>query len=99
MEPQIQLLSQRLCDVILGLAEAGKPFNVADAYSCFTTDVIYKYCFGTSVDMPGKGGFEPNFRQPVLNLLKQLNVTRFFPALMRAMQAVPLLAYQMLCRG
>ena len=90
LEPKIQGLAQRLCDKLLALQGSGRVFDLTSAYSCYTTDVVYQYCFGASIDLLGKDGFEPNFRTPIMGFLNQLNFTKFFPFVLELIQSTPL---------
>ncbi|KAL7621992.1 hypothetical protein AAE478_007493 [Parahypoxylon ruwenzoriense] len=77
LENDIQRLAQILCDKLL--AFTNEPFDVAMAYSCFTTDSISSYCFGESFGLLDQDGWFPNFRGPIASLVKAFFVFRFFP--------------------
>jgi len=49
------------------------------AYSCFTTDAISRYSFGTSFGLLDQEGWYPNFREPTASVLRPVFVFRFFP--------------------
>ncbi|KAM0271148.1 hypothetical protein ACHAQH_009167 [Verticillium albo-atrum] len=83
LEGEIHDLVQRLCDKLL--AQSGKerpePFDVAMAYSCFTSDAISGYCFGEPFGLLAHDSWTPNFREATLAVLKPVFVFRFFPFL------------------
>ncbi|KAI1403068.1 cytochrome P450 [Hypoxylon fuscum] len=81
LEPQIQLLVQRLCDKLLAQVGKNEPINTQMAYSCFTSDAISDYCFGESFGFLAQKSWEPNFREPLYQMLKTVYVFRFFPFL------------------
>lgn len=44
----------------------GKPFDVTEAYSCFTSDVISSYCFGESFGFLQQVRLEMSFLQKTI---------------------------------
>lgn len=92
LEDEIHGFVTRLCDKLL--AESGKgPFDVTTAYSCFTSDVIFTYCFGESNGFLQQEGWYPNFREPTLAMIKHTLLFKFFPFLVK-MQGVAVLYVQ-----
>ncbi|KAJ4420525.1 hypothetical protein N0V82_004298 [Gnomoniopsis sp. IMI 355080] len=82
LEDEIHGFVTRLCDQLL--AESGKgPIDVTTAYSCFTSDVIFTYCFGESNGFLQQDGWYPNFREPTLAMIKYTLVFKFFPLLVK----------------
>ncbi|KAM0327101.1 hypothetical protein ACHAQA_006229 [Verticillium albo-atrum] len=83
LEGEIHDLVQKLCDKILARSSAAKPepFDVAMAYSCFTSDAISGYCFGEPFGLLARDSWTPNFREATLAVLKPVFVFRFFPFL------------------
>ncbi|KDN67898.1 putative cytochrome P450 [Colletotrichum sublineola] len=79
LESDIHAKVQRLCDKLLAEREGKKPFDVAMAYSCFTSDAISGYCFGESFGFLQQEGWYPNFRAPTASLLRPVFIFRFFP--------------------
>ncbi|KAF2829888.1 cytochrome P450 [Ophiobolus disseminans] len=79
LEPEIHVLVQKLCSKLLSQSGDGISFDVAMAYSCFTTDAISSYSFGTSFGLLDQTGWEPNFRAPTASVLRPVFVFRFFP--------------------
>ncbi|KAI1864594.1 uncharacterized protein JN550_008881 [Neoarthrinium moseri] len=82
LEDEIHDLVRKLCDKLLAESGKGQPVDVAMAYSCFTSDAIFKYCFGESRGLLAQKGWTPNFRQATLAILKPVFVFRFFPILL-----------------
>lgn len=80
LEDVIHGLAQKLCDKMLSFS-GQDPFDVAIAYSCFTSDAIFGYCFGESVGFLEQKGWYPNFREPTASILKPVFIFRFFPFL------------------
>ena len=53
------------------LASAGKsPFDVKEAFNCFTADVISQYAFGEPMGFVAQEGWEPNFATWVKSFLR-----------------------------
>jgi cytochrome P450 len=66
MEPHVHHLAQTLCSKILSQRDEGKPFDVTNAYSQFTTDVITSYCFGQNHGLLEHERVDFNLRRGVL---------------------------------
>jgi cytochrome P450 len=81
LECEIQQFAQQLCDKILARRGGKSAIDIAEAYSCFTTDVIAKYAFGETFGFLSQEAFEPNYRPAAYSLLNSLYVFRFFPFL------------------
>jgi cytochrome P450 len=79
LEPELHALVQKLCDKLLQQSGDNEPFDVAMAYSCFTSDAISSYSFGESFGFLEQKGWYPNFREPTASVLKPVFVFRFFP--------------------
>ena len=79
LESEINDQAQQLCDKILRTADTKEPFDVATAYSCFTSDVFSRYCFGESFGFLEQPTFEPNFRQSIYAVLSLVHYVKFFP--------------------
>lgn len=82
LEGDIQEMVQQLCDKLLRFS-GKEPFEVAMAYSCFTTDAISGYCFGEKLGFLDQEGWFPNFREPTAAILQPVFMFRFFPFLKR----------------
>lgn len=82
LEDEIHNFVGRLCDKLLAQSGRG-PLDLTVAYSCFTSDVIFKYCFGESNGFLDQEGWYPNFREPTLAMIKHTLLFKFFPILVR----------------
>ncbi|KAM0809196.1 hypothetical protein AB5N19_09539 [Seiridium cardinale] len=93
LESVIKNLADQLCDKMIRLGnQNGAPFDVATAFSCFTSDVISKYCFGDSFGFVAQENWEPNFKKPMDAFVSVTFVLRFFPPLRSIVDVVPLFA-------
>lgn len=79
IEPEIHVLVQKLCSKLLAQSGDNNPFDITMAYSCFTTDAISGYSFGSSFGLLDQKGWSPNFREPTAALLRPVFFFRFFP--------------------
>lgn len=84
LEPKIERMVQRLCDKLLLCGSddkegRGEPFNVADAYSCFASDLAAEYAFGEPFGFLEQDGWLPNFRAATYAALNVTYLFRFFP--------------------
>ncbi|KAL4899598.1 hypothetical protein BDW74DRAFT_188984 [Aspergillus multicolor] len=77
LESGIKDLVDGLCDKMIRLDN--KPFDLKTAYSCFTADVISKYCFGETFGFVGQPEWEPNFRKALLGGQGPVHLFRAFP--------------------
>lgn len=87
LEPIIHDLAQRLCNKIL--AQPAKPFDITNAYSCFTTDVVTSYCFGQKQGLLDQEDFEPNLRKAIQSGCRMLPVVRQWPTMFGLVQSLP----------
>ena len=81
LEGDLHDLVQTLCDKLLAQAGKKEPFDVAHAYSCFTSDAIFGYSFGEPLGLLARDTWTPNFREATYAILKPVFVMRFFPFL------------------
>ncbi|KAM0554806.1 hypothetical protein ACHAPJ_006539 [Fusarium lateritium] len=92
LEGEIHELVQTLCNKLLaensgsGGGEKRRPFDIAHAYSCFTSDAISSYCFGEAFGLLSSDGWQPNYREATLAVLKPVFVFRFFPFLVASVK-------------
>ncbi|CAA9958673.1 Cytochrome P450 [Pyrenophora teres f. maculata] len=94
LEPEIHTLVNKLCDKLLLHSGSHDAFDITMAYSCFTSDTISSYSFGTSFGFLEQDGWYPNFREPTAAMLKPVFVFRFFPVTkLSTVLAKPLLKY------
>ena len=81
LEGDLHDLVQTLCDKLLAQGGKKEPFDVAHAYSCFTSDAIFGYSFGEPLGLLARDTWTPNFREATYAVLKPVFVMRFFPFL------------------
>jgi cytochrome P450 len=79
LEPEIKVLVQKLCSKLLTQSGDKEAFDITMAYSCFTSDAISGYSFGTNFGLLDQKGWFPNFREPTAALLRPVFIFRFFP--------------------
>lgn len=90
LEPTIKELAQRICDKILAKSESGEPFDITMAFSCYTTEVIFSYCFGKKSGFMDQDDFEPNLREAIYAGLANHHIGKQVPLLVRAMNLLPM---------
>ncbi|KAL4757712.1 cytochrome P450 [Aspergillus foveolatus] len=81
LESNIKDLASGLCDKMIRLA-----------YSCFSGDVISKYCFGEPFGFIAQEEWEPNYRNALNATQAPVHVFRSFPFLKRLTDIAPLCA-------
>ncbi|KAH6660958.1 cytochrome P450 monooxygenase-like protein [Truncatella angustata] len=60
LESEVHDFSQRTINKMLRYADKG-PFDVKEAFNCFTADIISQYAFGEPMGFVDQEGWEPNF--------------------------------------
>ncbi|KAI1047242.1 hypothetical protein LB505_013303 [Fusarium chuoi] len=73
LEQEVHDLAQKLCNKLLAEnkdEKDRKPFEIAHAYSCFTSDAISSYCFGEAFGLLSRNQWQPNYREATLAVLK-----------------------------
>ncbi|EXL75712.1 cytochrome P450 oxidoreductase [Fusarium oxysporum f. sp. conglutinans race 2 54008] len=89
LEQEVHDLAQTLCNKLLAEnkdAKERKPFEIAHAYSCFTSDAISSYCFGEAFGLLSRNQWQPNYREATLAVLKPVFFFRFFPILVSSVK-------------
>ncbi|KAF4333911.1 cytochrome P450 monooxygenase oxidoreductase [Fusarium beomiforme] len=84
LEQEVHELVQTLCNKLLAQnngKKERKAFDIAHAYSCFTSDAISSYCFGEPFGLLSQNDWQPNYREATLAVLKPVFLFRFFPFL------------------
>jgi cytochrome P450 len=75
---------------------AGKePFDVKDAFNCFTADIISQYAFGEPMGFLAQEGWEDNFATWVKSFFRSAYMMRHNTLGRKAAQVLPLLANYM----
>ncbi|KAF4473450.1 cytochrome P450 oxidoreductase, partial [Fusarium agapanthi] len=89
LEQEVHDLAQTLCNKLLAEnkdEKAREPFEIAHAYSCFTSDAISSYCFGEAFGLLSRNQWQPNYREATLAVLKPVFFFRFFPILVSSVK-------------
>jgi cytochrome P450 len=89
LEQEVHDLAQTLCNKLLAEnkdEKERKPFEIAHAYSCFTSDAISSYCFGEAFGLLSRNQWQPNYREATLAVLKPVFFFRFFPILVSSVK-------------
>lgn len=80
LEPEIHATLEKFCGKLLSYNDRHPgPFDVSEAYSCFTSDVISDYSFGEPLGLLDQEGWEPNWRTPMYAWLRTTFLFRFVP--------------------
>ncbi|KAM5349723.1 hypothetical protein ACJ41O_006228 [Fusarium nematophilum] len=75
------------------LRSAGKePFDVKEAFNCFTADIISQYAFGESMGFIAQDGWEPNFATWVKSFFRSAYMMRHNVLARKMAQVLPLLS-------
>lgn len=80
-------MTQRLCNKLLD--QSTEPFEITNAYSCFTTDVVTSYCFGQKKGFLDQPEFTPNLRPAIIGGCQMLPTVRQWPNLFGLVQSLP----------
>lgn len=91
LEGEVLDFAQRFTDKILKCS-GGKPFDVKEAFSCFSSDVVSQYAFGESMGFVDQEGWEPNFTTWVKSFLQQAYMMRHNALARRLGAFAPMLA-------
>ncbi|KAK2810032.1 hypothetical protein FQN50_003225 [Emmonsiellopsis sp. PD_5] len=91
LEGEVNEFAQLVADKML--RSAGKePFDVKEAFNCFTADVISQYAFGEPMGFIAQEGWEPNFATWVKSFFKSAYMMRHNTPARKMAQVLPLLA-------
>lgn len=80
---------QLLCEKLRLYRDRGS-FQVAAAYSCFTTDVLTSFCFGHSLGNLEQPGWNPAFKGTIDRITGLFYLSRHLHALARLVDSIPL---------
>ncbi|KAI4603817.1 hypothetical protein KJ359_003637 [Pestalotiopsis sp. 9143b] len=75
LEGEVTDFTQRTVNKMLRYSKKG-PFDVKEAFNCFTADVIAQYAFGESMGFVDQEGWEPNFATWVKSFFQQAYMMR-----------------------
>lgn len=75
LEGEVLEFAQRVADKMLKFS-GGPPFDIKQAFNCFTADVVSQYAFGESMGFVDQEGWEPNFATWVGSFFQQAYMMR-----------------------
>lgn len=75
LEGEVLELPQRVADKMLKMS-GGQPFNIKEAFNCFTADVVSQYAFGEPMGFVDQEGWEPNFATWASSFFQQAYMMR-----------------------
>ncbi|KAI0181144.1 cytochrome P450 [Hypoxylon sp. FL1284] len=76
LEGEVHDSTQRTIDKMLRCANEG-PFDVKEAFNCFTADIISQYAFGEPMGFIDQDGWEPNFATWVKSFCESAYTVRY----------------------
>ncbi|PGG95967.1 hypothetical protein AJ79_09787 [Helicocarpus griseus UAMH5409] len=91
LEGEVQESAQLVADKMLRSAGKG-PFDVKEAFNCYTADVISQYAFGEPMGFIAQDGWEPNFATWVKSFFRSAYMMRHNALARKMAQVLPLLA-------
>lgn len=90
LEGEVHEFAQRVADKML--RDSGRPFDVKQAFNCFTADIISQYAFGESMGFIDQEGWEPNFATWVSSFFQSAYMMRHVTPVRALARFAPLLA-------
>jgi len=91
LEAEVLDMAQMVADKMLASASKG-PFDVKEAFNCFTADVISQYAFGEPMGFVAQEGWEPNFATWVKSFFRSAYMMRHNVLGRKLAQVMPLMA-------
>ena len=91
LEGEVYDFAKQVTDKMLRSAGKG-PFEVKEAFNCFTADVISQYAFGQPMGFIAQEGWEPNFATWVSSFFRSAYMMRHNALARLLAQVMPLLA-------
>ncbi|KAL1959777.1 hypothetical protein VTO42DRAFT_1363 [Malbranchea cinnamomea] len=92
LENEVYEFAQLVADKMLRSAGKG-PFDLKEAFNCFTADVISQYAFGEPMGFVAREeGWEPNFATWVKSFFRSAYMMRHNPLARKLAQLLPFLA-------
>lgn len=76
LEFEVHDFTQRTCDKLL---RTRGPFDIKEAFNCFTADIISMYAFGEPMGFVDQDGWEPNFGGWTKNFFNSAYMMRHVP--------------------
>ena len=89
LEGEVHEFAQRVADKMLRSRE---PFDVKQAFNCFTADIISQYAFGESMGFIDQEGWEPNLATWVSSFFQSAYMMRHNAPVRTLARFAPLLA-------
>ncbi|KAK1965151.1 benzoate 4-monooxygenase cytochrome P450 [Colletotrichum sublineola] len=91
LEGEVQEFAQLTVDKMLRSAGKG-PFDVKEAFNCFTADIMSQYAFGEPMGFIAQEGWEPNFATWVKSFFKSAYMMRHNALARKLAQVMPMMA-------
>nr|WGZ60588.1 cytochrome P450 [Fusarium tricinctum] len=91
LEGEVQEFAQMTVDKMLRSA-GGEPFDVKEAFNCFTADIISQYAFGESMGFIAQEGWEPNLATWVKSFFQSAYMMRHNALARKMAQFLPFLS-------
>ncbi|ESU07768.1 hypothetical protein SNK03_002696 [Fusarium graminearum] len=91
LEGEVRDFSQMTVDKMLRYA-GGEPFDVKEAFNCFTADIISQYAFGESMGFIAQEGWEPNLATWVKSFFQSAYMMRHNVLARKMAQFLPFLS-------
>jgi cytochrome P450 len=91
LEGEVQEFAQMTVDKMLRSA-GGEPFDVKEAFNCFTADIISQYAFGESMGFIAQEGWEPNLATWVKSFFQSAYMMRHNVLARKMAQFLPFLS-------
>ncbi|KAL3587680.1 hypothetical protein FPOAC2_13578 [Fusarium poae] len=91
LEGEVQDFAQMTVDKMLRYA-GGEPFDVKEAFDCFTADIISQYAFGESMGFIAQEGWEPNLATWVKSFFQSAYMMRHNVLARKMAQVLPFLS-------
>ena len=91
LEGEVQDFAQMTVDKMLRSA-GGEPFDVKEAFNCFTADIISQYAFGESMGFITQEGWEPNLATWVKSFFQSAYMMRHNVFARKMAQVLPFLS-------
>lgn len=90
LESEVQQFAQLTADKMLRYADK-EPFDVKEAFNCFTADIISQYAFGESMGFIAQEGWEPNFATWTKSFIRSSYMLRHNALARKTAHIIPLL--------
>ncbi|ENH75833.1 Trichodiene oxygenase [Fusarium oxysporum f. sp. cubense race 1] len=91
LEGEVKEFAQMTVDKMLRYA-GGEPFDVKEAFNCFTADIMSQYAFGESMGFIAQDGWEPNLATWVKSFFQSAYMMRHNVFARKMAQLLPFLS-------